>query len=49
MTNEQPLNGFYSYGFVDGQSVVMFIPCLQVTVPAFTIVIRPLWASLTPR
>jgi len=39
--NGYRLPGFYTYGYIDGQSVIVFVPCLQDGVPALTIVIKP--------
>lgn len=34
------LAGFYTFGYLDGQSYVIFVPCLQSMTPAITVVIR---------
>lgn len=36
------LSGFYTFGYIDGRSAVIFVPCLQVTVPAITVLVREL-------
>ncbi len=33
------LPGFYTFGFIDGQTQIVFVPCLQDGVPAIVLVV----------
>ena len=41
MMNNFRLPGFFTYAYIDGQSVIVFVPVLQEGVPAVTVVVRP--------